>query len=501
MVRQLTSLDAQFLALEDGRNHGHISALGIYDPATAPGARLDVEAIRALVRQRIHLLAPLRWRLAPVPLGLDHPYWVEDPAFDADFHVRELALASPGDERQLAEQVAWVHARPLDRGHPLWEIHVIAGLADGRVGVMTKIHHAAIDGVSGAELLSVLLDPAPDGRDLPSAARCAPVRPPTAVELFRRGLLGLPRQPLRALRAAPRVLPNLDQVPTLRAVPGVGLLSAASARVVARGSGGEEPARPALRAPRTRLNGRISADRRFAFASLPLEDIKMLKRSLGVTVNDVVLAICAGALRRRLLAGNELPPQPLLAMVPVSVRAPAERGTYGNQVSIMMVPLPTNEPDARRRVKFVSTSMRSAKERQRTTPATLLQDANNLVPPPMLARASRVACTLAARDGLAPPVNVVVSNLPGSPAPLFLAGARQEAQYPMSVVVDGAALNITVLRYRGSLDVGVVGDRELVPDVWELLDDLRLELTDLSALVAQSPAHVGPATPTKEAMR
>jgi WS/DGAT/MGAT family acyltransferase len=498
-MRHLTSLDAQFLALEDGRNHGHVSALGIYDPSTAPGGRLTLEALRELLAQRIHLLEPFRWRLAPVPFGLDHPYWVEDPSFDLEFHLRELALPAPGDDRQLAEQVARLHSRPLDRAHPLWEVYLIQGLQGDRVAVMTKMHHAAIDGVSGGEVLGVLLDPSPEGREVPPAPAAPPPRPvPGDLELLGRTVLGMPLLPLRAAWGLPRTLPHLDQVPTVRALPGVRRLAAVSARVLSPRADGGVLERPALRAPRTRFNGRISAHRRFAFTSLPLTDIKAIKDQLDITVNDVVMGLCAGALRRRLEAVGELPATPLLTMVPVSVRTPEQTGTFGNRVSTMIVPLPTDEPDARRRLERVHEVMRSAKERHRATPATLMQDANRFVPPALLARASRVVGSLATRDPLAPPVNVVISNVPGSPAPLFLAGARLEAQYPVSVIIDGVGLNFTVLSYRGQLDLGVVGDRELAPDVWELIDDVYSELGDLRRLLPK-PAR-RPAT-MKEAPR
>ncbi|HWF69281.1 MAG TPA: wax ester/triacylglycerol synthase family O-acyltransferase [Mycobacterium sp.] len=485
-MRQLTSVDAQFLAAEDGRTHGHVCALGIYDPATASGGALTLEAVRALVAERIGLLAPFRWRLATVPLGLDHPYWFEDPTFDLDFHIRELALPAPGDDRQLAEQVARLHARPLDRARPLWELYLIHGLFGGRVAVMTKVHHAAVDGVSGGELLSVLLDPHPEGRTLGSDVTTRQSGSvPSHAELLVRGLLSVALQPLRVLTAAPRALPHLDQVPTVRALPGVKLLAAASARVAGmrRGDGGMLE-RTALRAPRTRLNRRIGPHRRFAFASLPLADVKAIKNALGVTVNDVVLALAAGALRRWLAANGDLPAEPLLAMVPVSVRTPEQAGTFGNRVSTMIVPLPTDEPDARRRVARISDVMRSAKDRHRATPATLMQDANQFIPPALLARASRVIFGLAVREPFAPPVNVVISNVPGSPAPLFLAGAKLEAQYPVSLIMDGVGLNLTVLSYRDALDLGVVGDRDLVPDLWSLIAQANAELAELRDLVA-----------------
>lgn len=487
-MRQLTSLDAQFLAAEDGRTHGHVSALGIYDPTTAPGGALTLDAVRALVAERIALLGPFRWRLATVPLGLDHPYWVEDPNFDLDFHVRELALPAPGDDRQLAEQVARLHARPLDRARPLWELYLIHGLSRGRVAVMTKVHHAAVDGVSGGELLSVLLDPHPEGRTMAPVTMRQSGAVPSQVELLVRGLFGVALQPLRALRAAPRALPHLDRVPTVRVLPGVKLIAAASARITgARRRDGGVLERTGLRAPRTRLNRRIGPHRRFAFASLPLADVKAIKNALGVTVNDVVLALAAGALRRWLAASRDLPADPLLAMVPVSVRTPEQAGTFGNRVSAMIVPLPTDEPDARRRVARVGEVMHSAKDRHRATPATLMQDANHFIPPALLARASRVVGQLAVRDPFAPPVNVVVSNVPGSPAPLFLAGAKLEAQYPVSLIMDGVGLNLTVLSYRGSLDLGVIGDRDLVPDVWSLIEHAKAELAELCDLVAPAP--------------
>src|SRR3954471_10506291 len=203
-MRQLSTLDAQFLAVESARTYGNVGGLAIYAPSTAPRGELTIEDLCRLVGERLHLLPPLRWRLARVPLGVDLPYWVEDPDFALASHTRESAAPPPGDDRRLAETVSRIFARPLDRGRPLWEIYMIHGLAGGHVALLTKIHHAVVDGVSGNEILSVLLDPGPEGRELPpDTAPPGGERMPNDLELLGRGLAGLPRQPLRALRSIP----------------------------------------------------------------------------------------------------------------------------------------------------------------------------------------------------------------------------------------------------------------------------------------------------------
>src|SRR3954468_3450504 len=222
-MRQLTSLDAQFLALENSRQSGHVAGLAVLDPSTAEGGRVGCREITALLRRRLPLLPPLRWRLAEVPFGLDYPYWVDDPEFDLDYHVRELALARPGTDRQLAEQVARIMSRPLDRARPLWELYVIDGLQAGHTAVLTKIHHALIDGMSGAEIMGLLLDLEPEGRELPPAPPPAIREDPSQWELFGRGLLGLPRYPLRLLRSIPAAAPNVEDT-ALGTLPGVGAI-------------------------------------------------------------------------------------------------------------------------------------------------------------------------------------------------------------------------------------------------------------------------------------
>jgi WS/DGAT/MGAT family acyltransferase len=251
-VRQLTSVDAQFLALENPRQTGHVGSLIMLDPSTAPGGRLTLDAFQAVIEQRLPV-PPLRWRLVEVPLGLDHGYWLDDPDFDLDFHVRELALPAPGTDEMLAEQVARIIARPLDRARPLWEIYLLHGVRGDQMAVLTKIHHALIDGMSGAEILGALLDLSPEIRQVPApdGVEGNGDSVPGRLELLGRGLLGLAGYPLRVARAIPGTLPHLEEVRSLRAVPGVPMLGRISA-LVQRGLGGSNragPGRPAARHP------------------------------------------------------------------------------------------------------------------------------------------------------------------------------------------------------------------------------------------------------------
>jgi diacylglycerol O-acyltransferase len=492
-MRQLTSLDAQFIASEDGRTHGHVSSVAVLDPSTTSSGELSLHDITRVFAQRLHLLPPLRWRLVDVPLGLDHPYWLDDPHFDLEFHVRELRLPPPGNESQLAEQVARIVARPLDRGRPLWECYLIGGLEHGHVALLTKVHHALVDGVSGAEILSILFDLAPDGREIPPPNPGPQSdRRPRDVELLGRGIAALPRQPVRALRALPATIPNLDTIPTLRGIPGAGLAARAvdrAHRVATRNRDGRVLESPGTRAPRTRLNERISPHRRVAFGSLSLPEIQAIKRACGATVNDVVVALCTGAIRDWLIAHDDLPDEALLAMIPVSVRTKEQAGTFGNRVSVMIVPLATNEPDPRRRLMRTHDALRSAKERHNATPADLLSRANHLIPPALLARAARVIAGISASRRFAPPYNVIISNVPGPAIPIYIAGARQVANYPVSLILDGVGLNITVLSYQDRIDFGLVADRELMPDLAGLIDSLQRGLAELCEAALTQESH------------
>ena len=484
-MRQLTSVDAQFLALENPRQTGHVGSLMMLDPSTAPGGELTLDAFQAVIAQRLAEVPPLRWRLVEVPFGLDHGYWLDDPDFDLDFHVRELALPAPGTDDLLAEQVARIIARPLDRARPLWEIYLLHGVRGDQMAVLTKIHHALIDGMSGAEILGALLDLSPEIRQVPSADRSPEAdRVPGRLELLGRGLLGVAGYPLRVARAVPGTLPHLEEVRSLRAVPGLPLLGRVAGAVWrglgtpnARGFGGME-------APHTPFSRPLSAHRRFAFGSLPLAEVKAVKQAHAVTVNDVVVSLCAGALRRWLVDHDALPDQPLVAQIPISVRTAEEAGTYGNRIMLMTVPLLTTEADPISRLRATHDALSSMKESQQAMPAALLADANHFIPPALLSRAAGLSFALSTRWGGHPLWNLVVSNVPGPQFPLYLAGAKVTATYPVSVITDGMGLNITVMSYRGSLDFGMVADRDQVPDLETLIAHLREELAVLTRVAA-----------------
>jgi len=496
-MRQLTSLDAQFLAFETPRAFGHVGGIAVYDPHTAPGGTLTADDIRALIAERIHMLPPFTRKLAQVPFGLDLPYWVEDPDFDLDFHVREIGLAPPGDDHQLAEQVARIVARPLDRARPLWEIYLIRGLEGGRDALLTKIHHSAVDGVSGNEILAILLDLSPEGREVPPPLRAPGGEGvPSDLSLLGRGLLGLPRQAMRAVTAAPTAIRHIDALPWVSVIPGVRMARRAGNRLATLLPGplGDDDLleTTAGRAPRTRFSGAISAHRRLAIGSLPLDTIKAIKNELGVTVNDVVVALCASMMRAWLQERDELPDDPLVAMVPVSVRTEEQLGEFGNRISAMFVPIPTDEPDPRRRIERTHEVLRAAKERHEATPATLMQDASQFVPPAVMSSASRVTLGVLARSPM-PALNLVISNVPGPREPLYCAGAEMVAYYPVSTIVDGVGLNITVLSYRDHMDVGIIGDRDQLEDAWTMLEGLRTALEEFHGLLGSEAAAAAPA--------
>jgi diacylglycerol O-acyltransferase len=489
-MQQLTGLDAAFLAMETRTVFGHVGSVCILDPSTAPGP-FTLERFTRVVESRLHLIPPFRRRLVEVPLGLDQPYWIEDPDFDIEFHVRELALPSPGSDRQLAEQAARLHARPLDRSRPLWEIYLIFGLPDGRVAIYSKVHHATIDGVSGNDILAALLDLSPEGRSLPDPPPLKVERQPAAAELLARSAVSLTGHPLRAARLAVALLRSAPTLLTSAARPRLPLID----RLLGR-DGDPILSQPDLRAPRTPFNRSITQHRRWGFCDLRLSEVKRVKNALGVTVNDVVMALCAGALRRWLIDHDALPKAPLIAAVPVSVRTEEQKGTHGNRVSTMLAVLPTQLADPRDRLRVVHEAMRAAKEQHHALPASLLADVTQFAMPALAGQAARMAARLrlVERTSL---FNVIVSNVPGPNVPLYCAGAQLLAYYPLSAIADGQGLNITAMSYRDTLFFGVIACRELVPDVDRLTVYLEDELRVLTDSVARAVTRRGKPRPPR----
>jgi WS/DGAT/MGAT family acyltransferase len=304
--------------------------------------------------------------------------------------------------------------------------------------------------------------------------------------MLARGMLGVPRYPARLLRSLPRALPNVHEVPSLGNIPGMkaaGRVAATAQRAIGRG---RVVGRLDLVPPRTVFSGRISAHRRFVFGQLSLNEVKQLKNEYRSTVNDLVVSICAGAVRRWLIEHDDLPEEPLVAQIPVSVRREDQQGTYGNRILLMTAPLYVGEADPVRRLQMTHESLVEMKERHRALPAGLLQDANQFIPPALFSRAARLTFSLGASKRGRPAWNLVISNVPGPQFPLYMAGARMEANYPISVITDGMGLNITVMSYCGHLDFGIVADRQQMPDVWRLIEWLGDELEELKS--ARAPA-------------
>lgn len=479
-ARQLTAFDAQFLAAEAGNMTSNYCGLAVFGP-DAGGAALTRERVRRLFQQRIERIPALRWRLQVTPLGLDHPSFVDGPV-DLDAHVLGRTLPEPGGVVELAALTAELLATRLDRRRPLWQFHVIDGLGDGRVAVAMVFHHAAADALAFASILGLLLDVDPDPAaraDLPPVVPHQPPPPATqrAADVARRTVT----HPLRAARSGAKALPYLDQVPMLRALPG-----ARTAARAARGAhglrGGEAKDHGEYRtAPKVRFNGPLSPARAVAFGRVDLEVIRALKAAAGVSFNDVVVAAVAGGLRRRLAVTDGVPDLPLLAFVPSSVRTAGEDGRISNAISSYVVPVPTHLAQPQARLRAAREGMDEAKARHADAPVTLLEDANELIFPMVFAPLAGGIMRLMGSGLLAPPLNLVLSNVPGPPVRLHLDGAPMQEVAPLSLVFDGVALNVTVVSYAGELQIGIVADRELVPDAWDLVADIQAELADLYA--------------------
>ena len=473
---QLSGLDTAFLNMETDTTFGHVATVMLLNGAGF-GDNNPFAAIRSHFQACARRLPPLYWRLVEVPFGLDRPYWIDEGEVDIDFHVRHIGVPPPGNTAQLAELIAHLVERPLDRNRPLWDLHVIEGLESNEIALLFKTHHAAADGASSMVMFSEIFSSRPDPAPLPPAVPRTVEDPPEAWELLARAYGSMLRHPLLGLGMQVRALSTL--LGGGSAGQGAGRADARLSRWLS-GAAFEDLASAVMIAPRTPFNGTVSAHRRMAFTPVALERLKNIKQAAGSTLNDVVMSVCSGALRRYLLRKDALPDQPLIAMVPVSVRTGEEEELYSNHVSSMLSELATDTPDPRARLDRIRSSMQNAKEIHNAIPASLLQDFTKFAAPAVAAQAARTVARLRLADQVTPISNVVISNVPGSRETLYLAGAELTALVPVSTVSDGMGLNMTVISYRERVVFGYVACRDQVPDLWDLIDDTRAAIDELA---------------------
>ena len=460
-MKRLSGLDASFLALETPSSHMHVASLGIYDPSSVDGG-ITLARLAEVYSGRLHLAPPFRQRLVNVPFGLHHPLWIEDPDFNIRHHVRHTAIPAPGGPQELANLVGRLVALPLDRTRPLWEIWLIEGLEGGNVGVLSKVHHCAIDGASGNELLVALLDLTPEVAEHVPESEWAPDRVPTSAELLSYAASSLARQPVRVTKALTRTATAALEVRRM------GQSSTSSSL----------PPAP-FAAPRTSFNHALTPARSYAYTSLDLPTVKAVKNAIGCTVNDVILGLCGTALRDYLAARGEEPDAPLVAMVPVSVRSDDQRDAMGNQVSSIFTSLATDIDDPIDRLKVVHETMVNAKDQQKAIGADTLQEWSEFAAPALLGRAARLYSRMRWADNHRPLFNVTISNVPGPPFALYSAGAKLLANYPIGPIMDGSGLNMTVMSYLDQLDFGLLACPDVLEDVWEVADGLHAALAEL----------------------
>ncbi|MFK7974674.1 MAG: wax ester/triacylglycerol synthase family O-acyltransferase [Halioglobus sp.] len=448
-MRQLTGLDASFLYLETPNAPMHISSLSIYDQSTAKGGTVRFKEIIDNTAKRMAGLPVMTQKLVNVPLNLDHPYWVTDGAFDPEFHIRHIALPKPGDWRQLCILVSRLHARPLDRKRPLWELYVIEGLDNvegapkGSFAMFSKTHHAAIDGTSGMEMTAAIHDLSADYKSGQKDTTIRVDNEPSTLEMLLRSQINTIRKPFHLLSVARNTVPGMA-----KAVAGLsrGKLSRVSD------------------VPRTRFNGVVSPHRVFNAINVPLDDIKAIKNSHpGATVNDAAITIVGGALRKYLSAHSELPDASLAAMAPVNIRSDKDK-TGGNIVSTLTVRVCSDIEDAMERLKAVHEGTRNAKEYNNAIGAKAMTDYSQFIPSTLTAQGARLASRWGLVNRVKPTFNCVITNVPGPPIPLFSTGAQMVATYGTGPVTDGLGLFHVISSYCGQFMISATCDREMMPD-------------------------------------
>jgi WS/DGAT/MGAT family acyltransferase len=465
-MQPLEGLDAAFLSLETPTTPLHVGAVLVLDPPEGARSLFSPSTryaqIRRVIAQRLHLVGPLRQRALRVPLGLHHPVWVDDPDFELDDHLSRASLPSPGGRAELDAFVAAAMSRPLDPDRPLWEMFVVEGLDGDRTALIAKVHHAILDGVSGASILAAFLDLSPRARIV--AAPPEPWDPaplPGSAQMLRYAASSLSHQPAQ-------VLTTLDA--GVEAIADLGMHNRELR------SRGESPPPAFFSAPRTSINGAVSNRKRFSSLSIPLDDAKLVRRVLGGTVNDVLLAGVAGGLRRLLAARGESVERALVAMVPVSTRPDGgvDGGGLGNQLSAMLVSLATDIDDPVQRLGAIARSTRAAKEQEQLHRGRLVGDVAQIAAPGLVSRVARAVAGTRLFDRVRPPFNVMVSGIKGPDFPLFCAGSRVEAMYPVGPIAEGVGLNVTVFSYLDQLQFGLLACRKLLPE----LDDLAVSIDD-----------------------
>lgn len=466
-MRRLSSFDANFLYLESPTSHMHVGSLAIFDPSTAEGT-WGVELVRDIYTDRIHLVPQFRRRLAEVPLQLDHPHWVDDPEFDLGWHIRHIAVPAPGGPDELAALAGELMSTQLDRNRPLWEVWVIDGVTGGRFAVLTKAHHAAMDGMAGVQMVSSMFDLTPEVEPAPPAPPWAPDRVPGDLEMLARAAGSMAVQPLRTVRAIRR---------------GTHALRMRRRIIQEEGRGSLAETLPAG-APNVSFSAPLTPERSFAFRTLSLTKAKAVKNATGTTVNDVILATCGGGLARYLEARGERVDGSLVAMVPMSVRGDDAAAADANKLMNMFIRLGTDLPDPRDRLASIAEQTASGKAQLRGGEGDPVRELSDLAPATFTAHMFRFIASHHLAERVTPLFNLTMSNLAGSPTPLFLGGALLVANYPLAPIYDGNGLNITVLSYLDQLDVGIVTCPQLSPDAAELPADLESALDELVSLTA-----------------
>jgi diacylglycerol O-acyltransferase / wax synthase len=454
---RLTGLDSSFLHLERDAAHMHVAACTVFKDQVP-----TYDELLGLLDSRLHLVPRYRQRLAFVPLSQGRPVWVDDPHFNLTYHVRHSALPRPGGDTELKRLSGRIFSQALDRNRPLWELWLVEGLADDRFALLSKTHHALVDGVSGVDIFTVLFDSAPDPMPVAAAEHEWVPRPlPTQAQLLADALIERSTAPAEIVRGVRATLRGPRRVARKAAesLAGVGALAWVGLRA----------------APSSPLNVKIGPHRRFTWVQGDLNQFKAIKNSLGGTVNDVVLAVVAGALGRYLRRhGHPTEGLVLKAMVPVSVRSDLERGALGNRVAAMWAPLPIGMTDPVERFRTISEAMAGIKESGQAVGAQVLTGLTGFAPPTIMAQAARIQ----ARQRL---FNLVVTNVPGPQHPLYLLGRELEAVYPMVPLAENTALGIAIMSYNGQLNFGFDADYDALPDAEALTDDLRSSIDELAA--------------------